>query len=287
VKRLRCIEASLALAVGAAACGDGKTVEIQNLGSDTMLEVAAAWADAYHLLRLDVDVSLSGGGSAVGITGIIDGTVDIANCSREMDASEIARAEANGHHPVQHMVGYDGIAIYVHKDNPLASITVAQLREVYAEGGKITKWSQLGAKMPAGTTDDIVLVSRQNNSGTYEYFQEHVLGKANFRLGTRDQNGSKDVVDLVSGVPAAIGYSGLAYATPAVRILPVRADEDSPAVVPSIDSVLDRSYAIARPLFMYTQGEPQGEVKEYLAWIVSDAGQRVLQKKGYPPLRKL
>jgi phosphate transport system substrate-binding protein len=203
-----------------------------------------------------VVVSVSGGGSGVGISGIIDGTVDIANCSREMHASELARAAANGHHPVQHKVGYDGIAIYVHKDNPLAAISIAQLREVFGEGGKITKWSQLGVTMPAGTTDDIVLVSRQNNSGTYEYFKEHVLGGANMRLGTRDQNSSKDVVELVSSVPAAIGYSGLAYATPAVRTLPVRMKDDSAPVVPSVDSVLDSTYPIARPLFMYTQGEP-------------------------------
>jgi phosphate transport system substrate-binding protein len=107
------------------------------------------------------------------------------------------------------------------------------------------------------------------------------------RLGTRDQNSSKDVVELVSSVPAAIGYSGLAYATPAVRTLPVRMKDDSAPVVPSVDSVLDSTYPIARPLFMYTQGEPQGEVKLYLDWIISDAGQRVLVKMRYPPLRKL
>ncbi|MEQ1632500.1 MAG: phosphate ABC transporter substrate-binding protein [Planctomycetota bacterium] len=265
--------------------GQGRTL-IQNKGSDTMLEVAQGWAEAYADLRTDVGVAVAGGGSQVGVTGLIDGTVDIANCSRAFKPEEIEAARKKNHEPVQHMVGYDGIAIYVHKDNPIAEISTDQLKSIYADGGTITKWSQLGVKLPSGE-DDMVLVSRQSNSGTYEYFREGVLGKTtNFRLGTRDMNGSKDVVDLVSKVTSGIGYSGLSYATDQVRMVPV-INKDKKAVTPSIDAVLDGSYPIARPLFMYTIGEPKGEVAKYLDWIKSDAGQRILMQKGYPPLRKI
>jgi phosphate transport system substrate-binding protein len=225
----------------------------------------------------------------VGIAGIINGTVDVANSSRKLSAEEIAEAKKHGHEPVEHHVGYDGIAIFVHKDNPLTEITLEQIKQIYVENGTITKWSQLGAKMPDGR-DDIVLVSRQANSGTYEYFREAVLGskKANFRLGTMDQNGSKDVVDQVAKTVSAIGYSGLSYGRgSATKMLPVRVKEGQPAVQPAIDTVLDKSYPISRPLFMYTIGEAKGATKDYLDWIFSDAGQRVLNELGYPPLRKV
>lgn len=262
-------------------------VEIKNFGSDTMLEVAGAWSEAYAEVKPHVVVSVSGGGSGTGIAGIINGTVDIANCSREMHKNEIETAEKQNRHPVVHQVGFDGIAIYVHKQNPIAKITFAQLKDIFGKDGKVTKWSQLGITMPAGVSDDIVVVSRQNNSGTFEYFREDVLGNSNFRGGTLDQSGSKQVVELVSKTPGAIGYSGLAYASPQVRMVPVaKTDADQP-VSPSIDTVLDHSYPISRPLFMYTNGEPVGAIKDYLDWITSDDGQRVLQKNGYPPLRRL
>lgn len=268
------------------ACGKSSRVLIQNKGSDTMLEAAQAWAEEYRKIDATVGVAVVGGGSQVGISGLIDGTVDIANCSREFKPEEVEAAKKKNHEPVRHHVGYDGIAIYVHKDNPLAQITLEQVKQIYVDGGTITKWSQLGVTIPGGD-DEMVLVSRQTNSGTYEYFRDDVLGKkANMRLGTRDMNGSKDVVDLVSKVKTAIGYSGMSYASSAVRMLPVVGKDGKP-VGPSIDSVLDRSYPISRPLFMYTIGQPQGPVKTYLDWILSDAGQHVLMLKGYPPLRKI
>jgi phosphate transport system substrate-binding protein len=218
---------------------------------------------------------------------LIDGTVDLANCSREFKPEETEAARKKGREPVKHQVGWDGIAIYVHKDNPIASITKDQLKEIYSEGGKVTKWSDLGIKLPSGE-DAMVLISRQSNSGTYEYFREAVLGKeTKFRLGTRDMNGSKDVVDLCSKVTSGIGYSGLSYATSDVRIVPVINAKTGAPVAPSTDTVLDSSYPISRPLFMYTIGEPQGETAKYLDWIKSDDGQRVLLNKGYPPLRKI
>lgn len=264
-----------------------KRVEIQNKGSDTMLEVAGAWAEAYQQVAPQVVVSVSGGGSGTGISALINGTVDIANCSRAMKDKEVAEAKAHQHEPVQHHVGFDGIAVYVHKDNPIASITIEQLKGIFGDGGKITKWSDLGVVMTDPAADPIVMGSRQNNSGTYEYFRESVLGeKGSFKAECNLLNGSKDVVDFCAKTKSAIGYSGLAYATPAVRIVPVVGKSGKP-VVPSNDTVLDSSYPISRPLFMYTSGKPTGPVKDYLDWIVSDAGQKVLAAKGYPPLRKL
>lgn len=269
------------------ACGKSSRPIIQNRGSDTMAEVAQAWSEDYRKVHPAVAVSVSGGGSQGGITGLIDGTVDIANCSREFKPEEAEAARKKGREPVKHHVGWDGIAIYVHKDNPIQSISKEQLKEIYKDGGKITKWSDLGVKLPSGE-DAMVLISRQSNSGTYEYFREAVLGKeTNFRLGTRDMNGSKDVVDLCSKVTSGIGYSGLSYATSEVRIVPVLNAKTGAAVPPSTDTVLDSSYPISRPLFMYTIGEPQGEVAKYLDWVKGDEGQRVLLRMGYPPLRKL
>lgn len=278
---------SLTACVTFAACGPSKP-ELQNVGSDTMLEVAGAWAEAYGKLHPEISVSVQGGGSGTGIKNIIDGDCDIANSSRAMKPREIADAKVHGITPVQHMVGYDGIAIFVHKDNPLPSITVEQLKELFGDGGKLTKWSELGVTLADPGADKVVLASRQNNSGTYEYFREAVLGgeTAGFKPECNNLNGSKDVVDFCAQTKSAIGYSGLAYATNQVRTVPVVGKGGKP-VMPAVDSVLDGSYPISRPLFMYTKGEPEGQVKEYLDWIKSDAGQKVLEGKGYVPLRKL
>lgn len=278
----------LATATLLAGCGQARH-EIQNLGSDTMLEVAGAWSQAYHDLHRDVPISVSGGGSGTGIAALIAGDVDIANSSRHLKDSEIELAKQHGHTPVQHHVGYDGIAIYVHKDNPLDHITLDQLREIFGDGGKVTRWSELGVELGAGADDQIVVASRQNNSGTYEYFREAVLGgdKGRFKSECMLLNGSKDVVDFCAKTRTAIGYSGLAYATKAVRVVPVAKTADSPPVAPGDQTVLDGSYPISRPLLMYTNGEPTGDVKTYLDWIKSDAGQHVLKARGYPPLRPL
>ena len=270
------------------ACGNPNATEIQNLGSDTMLEVAGAWAEAYHKAHGEVVVSVSGGGSGTGIAALISGDVDIANCSRDMKPKEVEEAKKHDHNPVRHHVGYDGIAIYVHKDNPIASLTLPQLADMFGAGGKITKWSDLGVDLGDASADPIALVSRQNNSGTYEYFREAVLGgeSGRFKPECNNLNGSKDVVDFCAKTKSAIGYSGLAYASEKVRIVPIVGKSGAP-VIPSIDTVLDGTYPIARPLLMYTIGEPAGAVKHYLDWIKSDDGQRVLMDKHYPPLRKL
>jgi phosphate transport system substrate-binding protein len=270
------------------ACGGGK-LELQNLGSDTMLEVAGALAEEYHKVNDEFVVSVSGGGSGVGIANLIAGDVDIANSSRPLKDKEIDQAKKQGQTPVQHKIGYDGIAIYVHKANPIASITLEQLKDLFGDGGKISKWSDLGIDLGSPNADRVVLASRQNNSGTYECFRDAVLGgeSGRFKPECNNLNGSKDVVDFCAKTISAIGYSGIAYATDEVRIVPVVKAAGGKPVTPTTATVLDDSYALSRPLFMYTNGEPTGPIKTYLDWIKSDAGQRVLIKKGYIPLRLL
>jgi len=283
----------LALATAAAACGGGggqqaakpaKTI-IQNKGSDTMVNVAQVWAEEYGRVAPGVEVEVSGGGSGVGIAALLKGAVDIANASRDIKPSEIEQAERNtGQKPVGFNVGYDALAVYVHKDNPLSEITLGQLADLYAEGGKTTRWSDLGVKIPGVSDDTIVRVSRQSSSGTYEFFREHALGNKDFRMGSRDLNGSKEVVELVGGTLTAIGYSGMGYATAAVKMVKVTSTPGSPAVAPTVAAVHDKTYPLARSLHLYTLGEPQGAVKQYIDWILSDAGQKVVEESGYVPV---
>jgi phosphate transport system substrate-binding protein len=275
-----------------ASCGGGagqhaaKPVSsvIQNKGSDTMVNVAQVWAEEYRKVAPDVEVEVSGGGSGVGLAALIKGAVDIANASRDIKPSEAELAERNtGKRPVELTVGFDALAVYVHKDNPIGEITLEQLSDIYAEDGKAARWSELGVKIPA-SDDTIVRVSRQSSSGTYEFFREHALGNKDFRLGSRDLNGSKEVVELVGSTPTAIGYSGMGYATPAVKMVKVAKARGEPAVSPTVAAVHDKSYPLARSLHLYTLGEPQGAVKAYVDWILSDAGQRIVEESGYVPL---
>lgn len=283
--------AGLAGLLLATACwrSHGRYTEIRNLGSDTMLEVAGAWAEAYDKVTDHIVVSVSGGGSGTGIAALIAGKIDLANSSRLLKPEEVARAQKRDQDPVAHQVGFDGIAIYVHRDNPLPFLTMAQLKALFGDGGELTRWSQLGVDLGDPKLDPIVLVSRQNNSGTYEYFREAVLGgaKGRFKLECMNLNGSKDVVDFCGKARSALGYSGLAYANDTVRIVPVKRTDEGPAIAPSTATITAGTYPIARPLYMYTNGPPRGATQEYLDWILSDDGQRVLMHQGYPPLRPL
>lgn len=276
--------AGLSLACGRSA-GEGRTA-IQNKGSDTMVNVAQAWAEAYAKAKPGVTVAVSGGGSGTGFSALINGTVDIANASRQIKQSESdAVRKARGLVPMEFIVGYDALAVFLHTSNPIVSFDFATLASIYGEGGTLNRWSDLGVTVPGCPSDEIVRVSRQNNSGTYEYFAEAVLREKEFKLGSRDMHGSKDVVDLVGNTPCAIGYSGLGYATAAVKMPCVSAAQGSACVPPNEATAQDRSYPISRPLLMYTAGAPTGAAKEYLDWILSDEGQCILMRAGYAPLK--
>ena len=263
----------------------GSEIALQNIGSDTMVNLAQAWAEAYHGVKPGVSVEVVGGGSGVGIAALINGTCDIANSSRSLEKEEEEKAAAKyaGKHPLEHLVGFDALAIYVHPSNPITEISIEQLSEIYKEGGKINKWSELGVTVAGG--DDIVRASRQSNSGTYHYFREAVVGKKNdFKQGSRDMNGSKEVVDLVGTTPTAIGFSGIGYKTDKVKVVRVSKKTGEPSVAPSIKTTLDKTYPIARPMFMYVSPNAKPEAEEYITWLLTAPGQKIVIETGYVPL---
>ena len=281
----------VALALAAAApllssCGQsggrGGTTTIQVRGSDTMVNVAQAWAEEYTKVQPAVGVEVSGGGSGVGIAALERGTIDIANASRNMKPEEVEQARKNtGQEPREFIVGYDALAVFVHMDNPLDEITIEQLAAIFAEDGTAVRWSDLGVAIPGVSDDTIVRVSRQSSSGTYEFFREHVLGTKDFKLGSRDMNGSKEVVELIGSTRTAIGYSGMGYVTDNVKMLKIARAAGEPAFEPNVENTISKAYPLARSLQVYTLGEPQGAVKEYIDWILSPAGQRILEENGY------
>lgn len=259
-----------------------KTV-ISDSGSDTMVNLAQTWAEEYEKVAPNVSVEVGGGGSGVGIRDLMQGIVNIANASRKMKDSEKQQAKNNtGKTPVENIVGYDAMAIYVHKDNPVEELTIAQLAQIYGEGGEINKWSQLGIKIQGA--DEIVRVSRQNSSGTYAFFREHILQNKDYKLGSKDMSGSKDVVELVSRTPGAIGYSGMGYKIDEVKFVKIKRTDADQAYLPTLKNVVDGNYSLARPLHMYTLGQPSGHVKEYIDWVLSPAGQAIVKREGYVPV---
>jgi len=266
--------------------GNNSRVLLQNKGSDTLVNVAQAWAEAYKEVNPKIAIAVSGGGSGTGISALLNGTVDLANSSRSLKQKEIDLAKKKGFSPKENIVGYDALAVYLHPSNPINELSIEQLSGIYGEGGKINTWKDLGIEIPGCPSAEIVRVSRQNNSGTYAYFKSAVIGKkGEYKLGSRDMHGSKDVVDLVEKTPCAIGFSGLAYANDHVKMPCV--GKEGACVSPSVKTASDKTYPISRPLFMYTRGEPEGATKEYLDWIRSDVGQCIILEKGYAPLNNL
>ena len=282
-----CAALFAALILSFAGCGSSSgNSAIQVSGSDTMVNVAQKWAEVYMEANPDIQIQVAGGGSGLGIASLIDGDIQMANASRKMKEEELDLAKGNtGKEPLEFVVGRDALAIYVHKDNPLEEITLEQLADIYGDGGKTTSWTQLGNKVAGCASDQIVRVSRQSSSGTYVYFREAVLGKnRDYKQGSLDQSGSKDVVDLVAKTPCAIGYSGMGYATDQVKMLKV-IGKGGEAVAPTVENAKNGSYPVARPLLIYTLGQPEGKTKIYLDWIMSDAGQKIVSDLGYVPLK--
>lgn len=271
-------------------CGGNRPggVVIRNEGSDTMVNIAEAWAEEYHQRRPEVSVQVLGGGSGVGIASLIDGNCDMANTSRKMKKDEIeAAVKRRGAQPREIIVGYDALAIYVHKSNPIESISVEELADLYGEEGHLTQWSELG--VPKGTlgTDQIIRINRQSGSGTYAYFREAVLGKGkDLKLASVDANGSKDAVSLIARTPAAIGYSGMGYATDEVKVLRVSRRRGERGALPTVANAHNGTYPITRPLQIYVVGKPTGPVKEYLDWILSPEGQKIVAELGYVPVQR-
>jgi phosphate transport system substrate-binding protein len=291
----RRIALALVLA-GMVACADGgrdrtggpatPRPAIRVTGSDTMINLVQAFAESYQAVRPGVSVQVAGGGSGVGIAGLIDGILEIAAAGREITLDERRAVRARrGADPQQFVVALDALAVYVHRDNPVSQLSIDELANIYGDGGSIERWSQLRVRNDRCRRDVIVRLGRQNSSGTYAYFREAVLGPhRDYKLGSVDQNGSKDVVTLVSRTPCAIGYSGMAFAFSGVRAVPIAANRQSAAIAPTPATALDGSYALARPLYFYTPGEPQGVTRAFIDWVTGPEGQAIVSRVGFVPV---
>lgn len=259
------------------------SVYIQNKGSDTIVNLALAWAERYQTIRPDVRLSVTGGGSGTGITSLINGTVDIANASRAIKSEEIKAAEANGIEPVEHVIARDAIAVIVNPQNPVDQLTLEQISRIYR--GEITNWKEVG-----GEDRPIVRLSRETNSGTHVYFLEAVvrMGNSNdktiFSPLTLLLPSSEGIIAEVSSNPNAIGYDGLGYVTHEVKMIAVSPGKGQPYVLPSIDSVNDKSYPIARDLYMYSRKDSSQAVLDYLQWVLSDEAQQIVADLGFVPV---
>ncbi len=280
----------LVLAHGLAACASpaseaaAPATALENKGSDTMVNLALAWAEAYQVVQPDVRLSVTGGGSGTGLAALVNGTVDIANASRAIKDEERAAAVANGIEPVEFIVAQDAIAIIVHPDNPVDQLSLPQLSAMYR--GEITNWGQVG-----GADRPIVLLSRETNSGTHVYFLENVirLGQSDnpalFSPDTLLMPSSEGISAEVRQNPNAIGYDGLGYVTADLKTLAIAAEDGGPYVLPTIAAVRNKTYPIARDLYMYTRGQPAGDVQAYMDWLFSAEAQAIVAELGFVPVR--
>jgi phosphate transport system substrate-binding protein len=262
--------------------GVGSTT-IVNKGSDTMVNLALAWAEAYQAQHPAVRISVTGGGSGTGIAALINGTVDLANASRSIKDEERSEAEANGVNPVEIVVARDAIAVVVNPTNPVDHLTIAQISDIYR--GRINNWSEVG-----GEDRPIVRLSRETNSGTHVYFLEQVLRQGQsgnttlFSPTTLLLPSSEGISAEVRENPNAIGYDGLGYVTPDMKVVAVGRSPEGPFSLPSAETVNGGTYPIARDLYVYTNGEPQGEVASYLEWILGPDGQAIVSQLGFVPI---
>jgi phosphate transport system substrate-binding protein len=259
------------------------TSSIENKGSDTIVNLALAWAEEYQSLHPDVRISVTGGGSGTGIAALINGTVDIANASRKIKDEEISEAQKNGIDPIEITIARDAIAIIVNLENPVDELTLQQISDIYS--GKITNWQSIG-----GEDRPIVRLSRETNSGTHVYFLENVL-----RLGEKENPtffspetlllpSSEGITAEIRQNPNAIGYDGLGYVTEDVKMIAVAEAGGGGFILPSAETVNSGRYPIARDLYMYIAGEPEGATAIYLDWILGPRAQEIVTELGFVPL---
>ena len=272
--------AALLLVGLVAGCGGGKKA-IQIKGSDTMVNLGQAWAEEYMKLNPEVSLAVTGGGSGTGIAALLNKTTDLAMSSRDIEKKELEQASKLGLDPQEIIVAYDGISVVVSPKNPVNKLTIKQLSDVFS--GKITNWQELG-----GPDKKIVVLSRDRNV----FFAEHVvkLGDSKnpneFGQAVLMMPSNQAIVEEVSGNTAAIGYVGLGYMCDKLKSIAVAKDESSPYLIPCIKSVANKTYPIARSLQLYTDKETSQAVKDFIAFILSDAGQKVVLKMDFVPLAK-
>jgi len=263
----------------AVTASDSQAKYIENKGSDTIVNLALAWAEKYQAEHPDIRISVTGGGSGTGIASLINKTVDIANASRQIKPEEIDQAKANGVDPVEHVIARDAIAVIVNPENPVNELTLQQISDIYS--GKINNWKEIG-----GDDRPIVRLSRETNSGTHVYFLETVLrlgsktDKTLFSMDTLLLPSSEGIIAELRQNPNAIGYDGLGYVPKDLKVIAIAKQAGGAYVLPSI-----KTYAIARDLYMYTNGEPTGLVKEYLNWILTPEAQQIVADLGFVPAK--
>lgn len=263
--------------------GSSSQTYIENKGSDTLVNLALAWAERYQNEHLEIQISVTGGGSGTGFTALINGTIDLANASRGIKPEEIEEAKKNGFEPVEFIVANDAIAVIVNPQNPVSQLTLEQVSRIYT--GEYTNWQQLG-----GEDRPIVRLSRETNSGTHVYFLEEVVrlgskeDKSIFSMDTLLLPSSEGIIAEVSDNPNAIGYDGLGYVTEEVKMIALAPKESDDYILPSAETVMNGQYPISRHLFMYTRGQPEGIIKSYLAWIMSAEAQAIVADLGFVPI---
>ena len=284
----RILAALLCLAAVVSSCGPagtpGDTSGTANVvtikGSDTMVHLVTAWAEDYMAVQPAADISVTGGGSGTGIAAILNGNTDICAASREMSAEEKEVASQRKLAVKEIPVARDGIAVIVNPANPITDLTLSQLKDIYT--GTTTDWAQVG-----GASGKILLLSRESSSGTYVFFQEHVLQKADFAPGARLMPATSTILQAVEGDAFAIGYVGLGYAREAaakVKVLPIKADQNAPAVMPSAETVRNGSYSISRPLYFYVAEPIPQAVQNFIDFCLGPQGQKIVQEIGYVPV---
>jgi phosphate transport system substrate-binding protein len=265
-----------ALSVGVAAALAQQT-NVTLKGSDTMVILGQRWAETYMKQNPKVTIQVTGGGSGTGIAALINGTTHIAESSRPMkDAEKENVKNRQGKEVLELPVAVDGLAVYVHEASPLQELTLAQIKAIYT--GAVKNWKEVG-----GRDERIILYSRENNSGTYVYFKEHVLENADFFPTAQTLPGTAAVINAVSKDPRGIGYGGIAYGK-GIKHLRVKKDANSPGVEPSMENVLAAKYPISRFLYWYLAGQPGGELRNFVAWVLTPEGQKVVENVGYYPL---
>lgn len=282
----------LVLSLGLSACGSNNSgqsgggqasITIDNKGSDTMVNLALAWAEEYQKEHPELRISVTGGGSGIGLAALANQTTDIANASRAVKAEEKAQAVQNGFELKEFIVARDAIGVIVNPRNPVQQLTLEQISLIYR--GKINNWSEVG-----GENRPIVRLSRETNSGTHVYFLETVVRLGNskdkslFAANTLLLPSSEGIIAEVSSNPNAIGYDGLGYLSDAVKTLAIARKPGEPYVLPSAASVNDKTYSVSRDLYMYTHSQPQGIILAYLNWIRSAPAQQIVTQLGFVPI---
>lgn len=240
-------------------------------GSTTVLPISQRAAEAYMDKNTDINISVSGGGSGVGIAAIIDGKIDIADSSRPITKEEIAQAKKNGHNIIETTIAKDGIAVIVNPEiyGKVTDLSLEQLKNIYI--GKIKNWKEIG-----GPDKDIIVVSRDTSSGTFEVFNEKVLEKKEkVRKDALMTASNKEVVTTVAQTPGAIGYVGIGYLSEDIKALKIA------GVMPTAQTVHNQTYKISRSLYMYTDGKPKGNIKKFIDFILSHAGQKLVLEEGF------